>query len=95
MFYNTQDMLWRRKLEEQADLQQAIELQGRRLMGLQLLDVKKQQHHRALSTGAPIPSPTHSPSFFNQPLILPSDRSSPEAPEGIYLSGLLVEFMPN
>ncbi|KAL6327582.1 hypothetical protein AAG906_021873 [Vitis piasezkii] len=87
MFYNTQDMLWRRKLEEQADLQQAIELQGRRLMGLQLLDVKKQQHHRALSTGAPIPSPTHSPSFFNQPLILPSDRSSPEAPEGIYLSG--------
>ncbi|CBI28616.3 unnamed protein product, partial [Vitis vinifera] len=81
MFYNTQDMLWRRKLEEQADLQQAIELQGRRLMGLQLLDVKKQQHHRALSTGAPIPSPTHSPSFFNQPLILPSDRSSPEAPE--------------
>lgn len=71
-------------MEEQADLQQAIELQGRRLMGLQLLDVKKQQqHHRALSAGAPIPSPTHSPSFFNQPLIHPSDRSSPESPEGI------------
>ncbi|KAL8555322.1 hypothetical protein ACS0TY_003216 [Phlomoides rotata] len=60
MFYNTQDMLWRRKLEEQADLQQAIELQNRRrLMGLQLLDVKHRNtphHHRALST----------PTFFNQ-----------------------------
>ena len=97
MFYNTQDMLWRRKLEEQADLQQAIELQGRRLMGLQLLDVKKQQHHRALSTGAPapIPSPTHSPSFFNQPLILPSGRSSPEVPEGIYLFIYLLNSCSN
>lgn len=94
MFYNTQDILWRRKLEEQADLQQAIELQGRRLMGLQLLDVKKQHHHRALSAGAPIPAPTHSPSFFNQPPILPLDRSSPEGPEGMCFSGLLVEFIP-
>ncbi|XP_057976806.1 zinc finger CCCH domain-containing protein 53-like isoform X2 [Malania oleifera] len=83
MFYNSQDMLWRRKLEEQADLQQAIELQGRRLMSLQLLDVKKShnlQHHRTLSS--PIQSPTpHSPSLFTpQSLILPSDRVSPEAP---------------
>ncbi|CAL5330672.1 unnamed protein product [Camellia sinensis] len=70
----TQDILWRRKLEEQADLQQAIELQGRRLMGLQLLDVKRHNHHRTLSTGAAIPSP-HSPNFFNQ------DRSSPEVIE--------------
>ncbi|KAK9283278.1 hypothetical protein L1049_011514 [Liquidambar formosana] len=81
MFYNSQDMLWRRKLEEQADLQQALELQSRRLMGLQLLDVKKHHHQRTLSTGgAPIPSPTQSPNFFNQSL-LSSDRSSPEAPE--------------
>ncbi|KAJ4711549.1 Zinc finger CCCH domain-containing protein 53 [Melia azedarach] len=69
MFYNnTQDMLWRRKMEEQADLQQALELQSRRLMGLQLLDVKK-HHHRALSTGSPIPSPTHSPNLFHQSLV--------------------------
>ena len=83
MFYNTQDMLWRRKLEEQADLQQALELQTRRLMGLQLLDIKK-QHHRALSTGSPIPSPTHSPNMFNQNLVLPSFHSSTEAPDGMY-----------
>ncbi|KAJ0094312.1 hypothetical protein Patl1_17073 [Pistacia atlantica] len=78
MFYNnTQDMLWRRKMEEQADLQQALELQSRRLMGLQLLDVKnKHNHHRALSTGSPIPSPTQSPNLFNQNLVFPPFQSS-------------------
>ncbi|XP_010670370.2 zinc finger CCCH domain-containing protein 53 [Beta vulgaris subsp. vulgaris] len=80
MMYDTQYILWRRKLEEQADLQQALELQSRRLMGLQLLDVKRSHHHRSLSTGAPpIHSPTQSPnSIFNQAL-LSSDRSSPDA----------------
>jgi len=85
MFYNTQDMLWRRKLEEEADLQQALELQSRRLMGLQLLDVKK-HHQRALSTGSPIPSPTHSLNMFNQNLVLPSFHNISEAPKGIYIS---------
>ena len=87
MFYNTQDMLWRRKLEEQADLQQALELQSRRLMGLQLLDIKK-HHQRALSAGSPIPSPTHSPNMFNQNLV-PSFHITSEAPKGISLSYIL------
>ncbi|KAK9208926.1 hypothetical protein WN944_001287 [Citrus x changshan-huyou] len=52
--------------EEQAYLQQALELQSRRLVGLQLLDVQKHHPHMALSTGSPIPSPTHSPSIFYQ-----------------------------
>ncbi|OIW05560.1 hypothetical protein TanjilG_23346 [Lupinus angustifolius] len=77
MFCNTQDMLWRRKLEEQADFQQALELQSRRLMGLQLLDITK-QHHRALSTGSPMPSLTRSPSMFNQNLGFPLFHSSSE-----------------
>ncbi|KAK8484773.1 hypothetical protein V6N13_092479 [Hibiscus sabdariffa] len=81
MFYNTQDLLWRRKLEEQADLQQALELQNRRLMGLQLLSVKKNHHHRALSSGSPIPSPTHSPNMFSQSLVLPQFHNSQEAPQ--------------
>ncbi|XP_020597719.1 LOW QUALITY PROTEIN: zinc finger CCCH domain-containing protein 23-like [Phalaenopsis equestris] len=38
---NNQDILLRRKLEEQRELQQAIELQQRRFMGLQLLDLKR------------------------------------------------------
>ncbi|XP_058107761.1 zinc finger CCCH domain-containing protein 53-like isoform X2 [Magnolia sinica] len=71
MFYNSHEVLMK-KLEE-AELQQAIELQGRRLMGLQLLDVKR----RNLSSPLPSPSPDHH--FASMP-ITPSDRSSPEAP---------------
>ncbi|CAA2935721.1 zinc finger CCCH domain-containing 53-like isoform X1 [Olea europaea subsp. europaea] len=80
MFYNNPDMLWRRKLEEQADLQQAIELQNRRLMGLQL-DIKRNSHHRTLSTGGILSSPTQSPSFFNQNVVLSGDRGSLESKE--------------
>ncbi|XP_057515186.1 zinc finger CCCH domain-containing protein 46-like [Amaranthus tricolor] len=56
MLYSTQEMLMRKKLEE-ADLQQAIELQGRRLMNLQFLDLKNHQHQHNASVGSPIPSP--------------------------------------
>lgn len=87
MFYTTQDMLWRRKLEEQA-----LELQSRRLMGLQLLDIKK-HHHRALSTGSPIPSPTQSPNPFNQNTMLPSFHSTQEVPEGIRLPNSRTFFL--
>ncbi|KAL6010247.1 hypothetical protein ACLOJK_000678 [Asimina triloba] len=80
MFYNSHDVLMN-KLDEQADLQQAIELQGRRLMGLQLLDVKR----RNLSSQLPSPSPDHHHHHFNAipiPIPIPSSdrRSSPEAP---------------
>lgn len=90
MFYSNQDILWRRKLEEHDDLQLAIELQNRRLMGLQLLDVKRGNHHRALSTGAAMLSPSHSPNFFRQTIIHSSSvRSSPEFPDGIIVFHLL------
>lgn len=74
MFYDTQEMLLRRKLEEQADFQQALELQGRRLMNLQLLDFKSHryhpnQYHHNLSVGSPIPSPTLTHNPNNQTLI--------------------------
>ncbi|XP_016502201.1 zinc finger CCCH domain-containing protein 46 [Nicotiana tabacum] len=42
MFHNSHAMMLRRKIEHDAELQQAIELQGRRLMNLQLM---KNQHH--------------------------------------------------
>ncbi|KAL1199815.1 Zinc finger CCCH domain-containing protein 46 [Cardamine amara subsp. amara] len=64
-FYNnTQDVLWRSKFEEEI-----LELQSRRLMNLQLLDVKK---HFQLN------SPTnniHSPNPFSQSLISPRPLS--------------------
>lgn len=67
MFYGAgQEMMLRRKLE-QAELQQAIELQGRRIMNLQLPDFHSKSehhhhrlhHHRSLSLGASILSPHH------------------------------------
>ncbi|KAJ6841391.1 putative zinc finger CCCH domain-containing protein 53 [Iris pallida] len=65
MLYNsssspTQEMFLRRKLEEQqqaADLQQAIELQGRRFMGLQLMDFKPRSF--SSSSRTPSASTTH------------------------------------
>ncbi|XP_020581551.1 zinc finger CCCH domain-containing protein 53-like [Phalaenopsis equestris] len=51
---NNQDSMLRRKLEEQQELQQAIELQQRRFMGLQLLDLKR---NSTISTSAVAVSP--------------------------------------
>lgn len=70
-------------MEEQADLQQALELQSRRLMGLQLLDVKKNHHHRALSTGSPIPSP-NSPNLFHHSLNLGLHHPFHDISKGIH-----------
>ncbi|KAE8678855.1 hypothetical protein F3Y22_tig00111402pilonHSYRG00374 [Hibiscus syriacus] len=84
MFYNTPEMLLQRKLEEQADLQQAIELQGRRLMNLQMLDFKNHRQspfHHDLSTGSPIPSPTVFRTPTNQARIFPSDVFDQETHE--------------
>ncbi|XP_061374129.1 zinc finger CCCH domain-containing protein 55-like isoform X2 [Gastrolobium bilobum] len=62
MLYNPHDVLLRKKFEEQAELQQSIELQARRLNNLQLPDFKnnpihQNQHQRSLSVGAPFPLP--------------------------------------
>ncbi|EXB88173.1 Zinc finger CCCH domain-containing protein 55 [Morus notabilis] len=80
MFYNSQDILLRRKME-QAELQQAIELQGRRLMNLQLPEFKNDRlhhHQRSLSVGAPVPLPPQSLSLTNQNVILPFDSIKQE-----------------
>ncbi|GMH15723.1 hypothetical protein Nepgr_017564 [Nepenthes gracilis] len=77
LMYNTQDMLRRRKLEEQADLHQALEVQSRKIMDLQLLDVERKHHNPNLYMGAPIPS-TQSSNFMNQEPLISSDRSSPD-----------------
>lgn len=75
MFYSTQEMLLRRKLEDQANLEQALELQERRLTNMQLLGIKNNSHHQhqyyqGLSEGSPFPFLTlpHTPK--NQPLIV-------------------------
>ncbi|OMO54481.1 hypothetical protein COLO4_36467 [Corchorus olitorius] len=59
MFYNAQEMMLRRKMEEQA-----IELQRRKIMNLQLPDFKNDginHHQRSQSVGASVALPTYSP----------------------------------
>ena len=89
MLYNTQDMLLRRKLEEQVELQQAIELQGRRMMNLQLPDLndRMHHHHRSLSVGSPVPLPPQPDAHINQNVTIPSDSSTQEIAEGKLWTG--------
>uniref|UniRef100_A0A0A9DFP3 Uncharacterized protein n=1 Tax=Arundo donax TaxID=35708 RepID=A0A0A9DFP3_ARUDO len=68
------ELLLRRKLEEQqqaAELQQAMELQSRRLMGLQLLDLK--------SRSAAPPSPIGMPFSPTQAVGSPTVESPPDS----------------
>ncbi|XP_071698158.1 zinc finger CCCH domain-containing protein 46-like isoform X2 [Rutidosis leptorrhynchoides] len=74
------DMMLRRKLEER-ELQQAIEFQDRRLMNLQLSDLKN--HHqlqRSLSLGVAIPSPT-----YNNQMVSPNGNND-ELVTGAFIS---------
>ncbi|KAE8706476.1 Zinc finger CCCH domain-containing protein 46 [Hibiscus syriacus] len=61
------------------DLQQALDLQNRWLIDLQLLDVKKHRHQRGFSSGSPIPSPAWSPTLSGQSLVLTQFQSNQEA----------------
>ncbi|KAK2986109.1 hypothetical protein RJ640_024608 [Escallonia rubra] len=105
MFYNNQEMMLRRKLEEQAELQQAMELQGRRLMNFQLSDLKNHQlnhqFHPNLLPAVPIPSPTRSHGQMNQRLMLPPDCVEQEfseddngGPDADDSATLIVEQVP-
>ena len=83
MLYNSnQEVLLRKKLEEQqtAELQHAIELQRRRILGLQLLDIKARN---LSSPNVPISSPLPSPGPINT-YSSSSSISTPNAttPEG-------------
>ncbi|XP_022154334.1 zinc finger CCCH domain-containing protein 55-like [Momordica charantia] len=84
MMYNAQGMMLRRKLEEQVELQQALELQGRRLLNLQLPDLKNDQLHHHHPHNLPICSPlsTESHNQMNQNVIIPPDFINQEASEG-------------
>jgi len=73
------ELLLRRKLEEQqqaAELQQAIELQNRRLMGLQLLDLKART--AASATSSPLPTPIANSFSSGQPVSTTAVESPPE-----------------
>ncbi|KAK9072811.1 hypothetical protein SSX86_009246 [Deinandra increscens subsp. villosa] len=70
------EMMIRRKIEER-ELQQAIELQDRRLVNLQLTDLKNHQFQRSLSLGGAVPS-----TQTNQNLMFSSDANNEELVSG-------------
>ncbi|KAL4302972.1 hypothetical protein GQ457_10G006930 [Hibiscus cannabinus] len=78
LFYNAPEMMLRREVEEQADLQHAIELQRRRLVNLQLPDFKNDgihHHQHSESVGASVSLPAYSLDSQNVP---PSDSIEQE-----------------
>ncbi|XP_055833821.1 zinc finger CCCH domain-containing protein 46-like isoform X3 [Solanum dulcamara] len=84
MLYNSHEMMLRRKIEQEAELQQAIELQGRRLMNLQLLDLKSQHRNDhfppSLSPGLPTASQMQFHSQNNHNLVPVSSDIDQEIP---------------
>nr|CAB3496054.1 unnamed protein product [Digitaria exilis] len=90
------ELLLRRKLEEQqqaAELQQAIELQNRRLMSLQLLDLKAST--AATATASPMPTPIANAFASSQPLSTTAVESPPESGEQLKLSSYAPEGKVN
>lgn len=81
VFNNSQEMMFRRKMEQEAELQQAIEYEGRRLMNLQLPDMMNRnlnhQLHRhqlaVVPVPVPVPFPAQAYSQINQGLAQSSD----------------------
>ncbi|KAL8527480.1 hypothetical protein ACS0TY_005360 [Phlomoides rotata] len=78
VLFSTQEMVLRRKLEQEAELQHALELQGRRMMNLQLMDLKNQHHNSHLLQSfrggiPPISSPRQSQLQMNQNFLAASD----------------------
>ncbi|KAL3653345.1 hypothetical protein CASFOL_003026 [Castilleja foliolosa] len=86
MSFNTQEMMLRRKLEQEAELHHAIE---RRMMNLQLMDLKN--NHFLPGFRAQISSPRQAQQLMNQNFMAASDNinqdnsevfvGSPDAPE--------------
>ncbi|XP_009145520.1 zinc finger CCCH domain-containing protein 55 isoform X1 [Brassica rapa] len=79
MFSSTQEMM--RRKAEQAELQQALEFQRRRLVNLQLPDLDSESfhhHQRSLSIGSPV----HYPSRVNQSMLFRSENAGEEAGNG-------------
>ncbi|KAF8082261.1 hypothetical protein N665_0839s0001 [Sinapis alba] len=81
MFSNTHEMMMRRKAE-QADLQQALEFQRRRLLNVELPDMDSElfhHHQRSLSIGSPVHFPSRS---VNQSMLFRSENAGEEVIEG-------------
>ncbi|XP_019157899.1 PREDICTED: zinc finger CCCH domain-containing protein 53-like [Ipomoea nil] len=82
MFYNSREAILRRKLEQEAELQQALELQERRLMNMQLVDQKNHPNYHHFQPGGsypgiPVPSMSNPLSQNNQVVLLDNVKLPP------------------
>ncbi|GAA0143005.1 RNA metabolism protein [Lithospermum erythrorhizon] len=95
-FYNAKEMMLKNKLEEQAELQQAIELQGRRLLNMRMMDLKNNFNHQSRPS-FPLAFPLTSrlqtnPQMF-QNISQPSDGVDVEVQE-VYPTGVDIGDTP-
>ncbi|KAL3620375.1 hypothetical protein CASFOL_035287 [Castilleja foliolosa] len=84
MLFNTQEMMLRRKLEQEAEIQHALELQSRRMNNMNLVDLESPQHsghcfHPNLFSGAPISSSLHRQLLTGQNIIVSPDATNQDA----------------
>ncbi|GFQ02778.1 zinc finger CCCH domain-containing protein 46 [Phtheirospermum japonicum] len=78
MMLSPREMMLRRKLEQETEMQHAIELQGRRMMNLKLMDLKNENHNFHYLPTFPYSSPRHSQFLINQHLANSSDSINQE-----------------
>ncbi|KAL6563892.1 hypothetical protein OROHE_005132 [Orobanche hederae] len=85
MLLSPREMMLRRKLEQEAEMQYSIELQGRRMMNLQLMDMENANHNyhypSSFPTGIPYSSRRQSKFLINQHLTPSSDSIEQENSE--------------
>ncbi|XP_073063684.1 zinc finger CCCH domain-containing protein 53-like isoform X2 [Primulina eburnea] len=87
ILFGAQELMLRRKLEHEAELQHAIELQGRRLMNLRLMDLKTQRLSHPflprIPNSYPYCSPRQSQLSTNRNLSSFSDNTNPDVSKGV------------
>ncbi|XP_073144440.1 zinc finger CCCH domain-containing protein 46-like [Henckelia pumila] len=76
MLLNSRETMLRRKIEKEAELQHAVELQGRRMMNLRLMDLKNQPQ---MDNFFPVSSPRRS-QLINQNILVSSNAIDQEVP---------------
>lgn len=81
MFNNSHEALLRRKLEQEDELQKAIDLHSRRLMGLQLMDMKNKENHNQFQCSS-------------SPVIPVSCQNNSQSPNYQVTAGLFFKLSP-
>lgn len=84
--FSPQEMMLRKKLEQEAELQHVIEVEGQRMLRLQLRDLKAQNHNnhymQMFPSGIPYSSPRTSQMLMNHHVSASSHAINEDDSEG-------------